>query len=56
MRRELVREQQMVSMLGSLSAEARVARFLVHLSQRFSALGYSGTQFNLRMTRQEIGS
>jgi CRP/FNR family transcriptional regulator len=56
MSRELVREQAMVSMLGSLSAEARVGRFLVFLSDRFTQLGYSGTQFNLRMTRQEIGN
>jgi CRP/FNR family transcriptional regulator, anaerobic regulatory protein len=56
MSRELIREQAMVSMLGSLSAEARVARFLVNLSERFSAMGYSGKQFNLRMTRHEIGS
>jgi CRP/FNR family transcriptional regulator len=56
MSHELVREQAMISMLGSLSAEARVARFLVFLSERFTQMGYSGTQFNLRMTRQEIGS
>ncbi|OWW20931.1 Crp/Fnr family transcriptional regulator [Noviherbaspirillum denitrificans] len=56
MSRELVREQAMVGTLGSLSAEARVARFLVFLSERFSEMGYSGTQFNLRMTRQEIGN
>jgi CRP/FNR family transcriptional regulator, anaerobic regulatory protein len=56
MSRELIREQAMVTMLGSLSAEARVARFLVNLSDRFSELGYSGKQFNLRMTRHEIGS
>jgi len=56
MSRELVREQTMVGTLGSLSAEARVARFLVFLSQRFTEMGYSGTQFNLRMTRQEIGN
>jgi CRP/FNR family transcriptional regulator, anaerobic regulatory protein len=56
MSRELIREQSMVTMLGSLSAEARVARFLVTLSERFSELGYSGKQFNLRMTRHEIGS
>jgi CRP/FNR family transcriptional regulator len=56
MSHELVREQAMVSMLGSLSAEARVARFLVFLSERFTQMGYSGTQFNLRMTRQEIGN
>jgi CRP/FNR family transcriptional regulator len=56
MSRELTREQVMVNMLGSLCAEARVARFLVSLSERFSALGYSGKEFNLRMTRHEIGS
>lgn len=54
--RELVREQVMLNMLGSLSAEARVARFLMSLSERFSAMGYSGKEFNLRMTRQDIGS
>lgn len=56
MSRELVREQSLIGALGSLSAEARVARFLVSLSDRFSAMGYSGRQFNLRMTRQEIGN
>jgi CRP/FNR family transcriptional regulator len=56
MSRELTREHTMASMLGSLSAEARVGRFLVTLSERFSAMGYSGKEFNLRMTRQEIGS
>ncbi|MDB5764662.1 MAG: cyclic nucleotide-binding protein [Herminiimonas sp.] len=56
MSRELVREQAMVNMLGSASAEARVARFLVSLAERFSAMGYSGKDFNLRMTRHDIGS
>jgi CRP/FNR family transcriptional regulator len=56
MSRELAREQTMVSMLGALSAEARVSRFLLSLSERFSYLGYSKNIFNLRMTRNEIGS
>ena len=56
MSRELIREHAMVTILGSLSAEARVARFLALLSERFSEMGYSGRQFNLRMTRHEIGS
>ncbi|HWI15076.1 MAG TPA: helix-turn-helix domain-containing protein, partial [Burkholderiales bacterium] len=56
MSRELVREQAMVGAIGSLCAEARVARFLVVLSERFTEMGYSGSQFNLRMTRQDIGS
>ncbi|MCG2582992.1 Crp/Fnr family transcriptional regulator [Massilia sp. TS11] len=56
MSRELVREQAMIGMLGALSAEARVARFLVNLAERFGAMGYSSKLFNLRMTRHEIGS
>jgi CRP/FNR family transcriptional regulator len=56
MSRELIQEQSIAGMLGSLSAEARVARFLVLLSERFSRMGFSSKQFNLRMTRQEIGS
>ncbi len=54
--RELVREQIMIGMLSALSAEAKVARFLTNLGERFSMLGYSGKSFNLRMTRHEIGS
>lgn len=54
--RELVREHALVGLLGTLSAEARVARFLVGLSNRYRELGYSPAEFNLPMTRQEIGS
>ena len=56
MSRELVREQAMISMLSSLSAEAKVARFLTNLGERFGQLGYSNKVVNLRMTRHEIGS
>ncbi len=56
MSRELVCKQSMVSMLGTLGAEARVARFLATLSERFEEIGYSKKTFILRMTRQEIGS
>ncbi len=54
--RELVREQAMLYVIGSLHADARVAAFLLDQSRRFGMLGYSRTSFNLRMTRQEIGS
>lgn len=56
MSRELALRQALVGMLGTLSAEARVARFLVAMSDRYAAMGDSSTAFNLRMTRQEIGS
>jgi CRP/FNR family transcriptional regulator len=54
--RELVRDHGMIWLLGTLSAEARVAAFLLDLSERFGRLGYSRASFALRMTRQELGS
>lgn len=54
--RELSREQGHIWLLGTLSAEARVATFLLDWSERLARLGYSRTSFALRMTRQEIGS
>jgi CRP/FNR family transcriptional regulator, anaerobic regulatory protein len=50
MSREIVREH------GVMHAEERLAAFLLNLSQRFEARGYSRTEFVLRMTRAEIGS
>jgi len=54
--RQLVREQSHLWMLGVLSAEARVAAFLLDLSERFGTMRYSRHAFVLRMSRQEIGS
>ena len=54
--RELVHRQNMVKLLGMLNAEARVATFLLDLSERFGRLGCSKSTFVLRMTRQELGS
>jgi CRP/FNR family transcriptional regulator len=56
MSREIVRDQGIMMLLGSMRAEERLAAFLLNLSQRFSVRGYSPHAFNLRMTRQEIGS
>lgn len=56
MSRELMRDRSQLNLLGSLSAEVRVARFLTSMSERFSHLGYSDKEFKLRMTRQEIAS
>lgn len=54
--RELAREHALVGLLGMLSADARVARFLVSLSERFAAAGYSAKAFRLSMTRKDIGN
>ncbi len=56
MSREIVRDQGMMMMLGAMRAEERVIAFLLNLSQRYAARGYASTDFNLRMTREEIGS
>jgi CRP/FNR family transcriptional regulator len=56
MSREIQRDYLMMLLLGSMSAEERLAAFLVNLSQRLTARGYSATRFILRMSRREIGS
>jgi len=54
--REIVRNQGIMLLLGSMRAEERLAVFLLSLSQRFAARGLSPTKFQLRMSRQEFGS
>jgi CRP/FNR family transcriptional regulator len=56
MSREIVRDHGVMMLLGTMRAEERLAAFLLNLSQRFTARGYSHSDFNLRMTREEIGS
>ncbi|MBX3658051.1 MAG: helix-turn-helix domain-containing protein [Ramlibacter sp.] len=56
MSREIVREHSLMMLLGSMNAEERLAAFLLNLSQRLKARGYSAHEFHLRMSRAEIGS
>ena len=56
MAEEIVRESGLMLLLAGLSAEARVATFLLNLSTRMQDRGYSPSSFTLRMTREEIGS
>lgn len=53
---EIVRGSGLAMLLGTMTAEQRVAAFLTNLSARMSARGYSGTEFQLRMTRAEMAS
>lgn len=55
MSREIIRDHGVITLLGGMRAEGRIAAFLLNLSQRYAARGYSATEFNLRMTRAEIG-
>lgn len=52
---EIVRESSLMLLLGTMTAEQRVAAFLLNFSERFGARGYSSAEFVLRMDRDEIG-
>ena len=56
MSREIVRDQGVMLLLGSMRAEERLAAFLLNLTQRLQARGFSPTSLVLRMTREEIGT
>jgi CRP/FNR family transcriptional regulator len=56
MSREIVREQELMALLGTLDGEARVAAFLLSLASRFAARGWSATQLTLPMSRSETAS
>jgi CRP/FNR family transcriptional regulator len=54
--RDVCRAQNTIFMLGSMRAEERLAAFLLDLARRYHALGYSASEFVLRMTREETAS
>ena len=56
MSREIRDEQQMLLLLSKKNADERIATFLINLSARFRARGYSPYQFRLAMSRNEIGN
>ena len=53
---ELIFQQKRLCILAAKNAEVRIASFLLNLSNRFFKLGYSKSVFNLRMTRNDLGS
>jgi CRP/FNR family transcriptional regulator len=56
MSQEITRDQSAMLSLGNMNAEQRFALFLLNLSARHKARGYSATSFQLRMSREEIGN
>ncbi|MCU1718733.1 fumarate/nitrate reduction transcriptional regulator Fnr [Pseudomonas sp. 5P_3.1_Bac2] len=56
MSREIRDDQQMMLLLSKKTADERIATFLVNLSARFRARGFSANQFRLAMSRNEIGN
>lgn len=53
---QIVSDQVTIVLLGNRSATVKVAAFLLAMSRRYKALGYSGTEFNLTMPRHNIAN
>ena len=53
---DISRDHGLMLLLGSMTAEQRLAAFLLSLSRRHQRLGFSASHFILRMTREEIGN
>jgi CRP/FNR family transcriptional regulator, anaerobic regulatory protein len=53
---QIVSDHDKIVLLGNRSATEKMATFLLMLSQRYNALGYSSTEFNLTMPRHDIAN
>lgn len=54
--REMSHEQTMMLVLGKMSADRRLAHFILDISSRLSEHGLSPTNINLTMTRHDIAN
>ncbi|MGC1952417.1 MAG: fumarate/nitrate reduction transcriptional regulator Fnr [Gammaproteobacteria bacterium] len=54
--KEITGDHEMLILLGKKTAEERLATFLLSLSARFKQRGFSERDFNLSMSRHEIGN
>ncbi len=56
MSKEILHDHSLLMLLGKKSAEERLAALLMSLSNRYRARGFSPTEFNLSMSRNDIGN
>ena len=56
MSNEIQHDQCHMTVLARMPVESRVASFLINLSERYKARGYSATEFNLSMSRSDIAN
>jgi len=54
--KEIASDHDKIILLGHRSAKEKMATFLLMLSHRYTALGFSSTKFNLTMSRQDIAN
>lgn len=53
---DIARRARLAVVLGTMTAQQRLAAFLLSVSARFRRRGYPADEFNVRMTREEIGN
>ncbi len=53
---EIQHDQCKLVLLAKMSAEARLATFLLNISERLTSRGYSACEFNLSMSRNDIAN
>lgn len=56
MSQEIQNNEEHITLLGKQSAEHRIANLLLHLAEQYQARGYSTQEFNLSMSRTDIGN
>ena len=56
MSKEIHHDEEMLSLLGKKSADQKLASLLLSLSTRHHERGFSATEFNLSMSRTDIGN
>ena len=56
MSKEIAGDQSLLMLMAQKSADERLASFLVNLSSRLKARNFSETEFNLTMSRKDIGN
>ena len=54
--KEITADQEMQLLLGKRTAEEKLAAFFLNLSTRYKLRGLSATNFNLPMSRKDIGN
>jgi CRP/FNR family transcriptional regulator len=53
---DIARGHGLMLLLGSMTAEERVAAFLLSLSRHYKRLGYAADHFILCMSREDVGN
>jgi len=56
MSREIILKQRMILVLSKMTAEQKVANFLIHISTESKSRGYSSEALKLSMSRTDIAN